>query len=674
MKPNLLIAAGILTLFSCSPKGPAPENETRTEPLRRSASFFGLHFDFHASSTDSLIGQTFTPEMVDSLLTLVTPDYIQVDCKGHPGISSYPTKVGNPASGFVKDPMKIWRKVTREHGVALFVHYSGVWDSASASKHPDWTVVGANGQRSDSRMSVKGPYADSLLIPQFKELIDEYQIDGCWIDGDCWALSPDYSPAMLEAFQAETGIRDVPGSFDEPGGYEFYEFNRRAFRRYLGHYVDELHRYDPEFQTTSNWAFSSMMPEPVDVPIDFISGDFSHVNSVYSGLYESRCIAPQGKPWDLMSWSFAYDFNTGVSITKSAAQLQQLAATVLSMGGGYQVYFQQNRDASPRPWQFGLMKEVAAFCRERQPYCHQAVPVPQIALLYSTEDYKKHSGRLYQSSGFHDPLKGMLNILLDGGHAVEILMEHHLRGRMGDYPLIVVPECRYLGKEFKQELKEYVRDGGNLLIVGTDATAMFGEELSVELNDTAFTAARSIASGTRMAGIRTRFQPVVPKDGVDVCGNRYDAPDFRFESKPAATITSYGKGKMAGVYFNVGKNYLRAANPVYRDFIGSMVCTLFPDPVVAVSGSEDVAVTVNRLNDQLTVNLINMSGEHANEKVARYDEIPVVGPLSVKIRMENKPKKVILQPENKALRFSFSDGIAEVTVNQLAIHSIVVVE
>jgi hypothetical protein len=324
MKRNLyaclLIIGGVLS--ACSPKEPVPAGQVPGQTLRRSDSFFGLHFDFHASETDSFIGKTFTPEMADSLLMLVKPDYIQVDCKGHPGISSYPTKVGNPAPGFVQDPMKIWREATRKHGVALFVHYSGVWDGASASKHPDWTAIDANGRRSDSRVSVKGPYVDSLLIPQFKELISNYDIDGCWVDGECWALGPDYSKKITDGFRAETGLTTIPKSFAEPGGYEFYEYNRKAFREYLAHYIDELHRYDPEFQITSNWAFSSLMPEPVDVNVDFISGDFSHVNSVYSGLYESRCMAPQGKPWDLMSWSFAYDFKTGAMVTKSAAQLK----------------------------------------------------------------------------------------------------------------------------------------------------------------------------------------------------------------------------------------------------------------------------------------------------------------------------------------------------------------
>ncbi|MFA5419901.1 MAG: hypothetical protein WC341_15720, partial [Bacteroidales bacterium] len=130
---------------SCTQPEPVPGKKIGNKTLRRSESFFGLHFDFHANKSDSTIGKTFTAAMIDSMLTMVKPDYIQVDCKGHPGISSYPTKVGNAAPGFVTDPMKIWRVVTRKHGVALFVHYSGVIDAEAVAKRPGWAAEDKNG-------------------------------------------------------------------------------------------------------------------------------------------------------------------------------------------------------------------------------------------------------------------------------------------------------------------------------------------------------------------------------------------------------------------------------------------------------------------------------------------------------------------------------------------------
>ena len=99
---------------------------TGQERLRRDQSFLGVHMDFHAGPENKDIGANTTPEMVQALLDMIHPDYIQVDCKGHPGYSSYPTEVGNRAPGVTGDPLKVWREVTARNGVALYMHYSGV--------------------------------------------------------------------------------------------------------------------------------------------------------------------------------------------------------------------------------------------------------------------------------------------------------------------------------------------------------------------------------------------------------------------------------------------------------------------------------------------------------------------------------------------------------------------
>lgn len=642
--------------------------------IGRANSFFGLHFDFHATQKDDQIGKSFSAETIDSMLTLIKPDYIQVDCKGHPGISSYPTKIGNSAPGFVKDVYKIWREVTAKHGVGLFVHYSGVIDNEAARKHPEWAAVNRDGKISEANISVLSPYVNELLIPQMKELIDNYKIDGAWIDGESWALGLDYSKKMLEAFHNETGITSVPYYSNDKYMLEFKTFNRNVFRKYIAHYVDEIHKYNPEFQITSNWAFSSFMPRSIDVNIDFISGDFDPNNSLYSGLFESRCIASQGKPWDLMVWSFTHD-NEGAHIYKSPVQLKQAAAVVISMGGGFQMYSTQNRDASIKPWIFETLHSVSEFCRERQPFTQNAKPIPQIALLYSTANFEKNSEPLYSSSGFiQDPLKGMLNLLLDSQNAVEILMEHHLEKRINEYPLVVIPETQYLSEDFKKVLLSYVNNGGNLLIVGAEATRMFADQLNVEMKDTASVVVKNLAWNGNMVGLSGLYQPFSPKISAETFGQIYNEPDFRFTSSPAATIAQFGKGKIAGVYFSIGKNYLRMNNPVYRNFINALVKKLFPNPKVEISCNENVVLTVNQLENKLAINLINLSGPHANTRVARYDNIPSIGPFDVKVKVSSKPTQVMLEPENISLKYSYENGEIKVKINKLDIHSIIIVK
>ena len=106
---------------------------------RRSACAFGLHFDFHAApaSCPSPIGGTLHEEDIREICRLLHPDYLQIDCKGHPGWASYPTGIGNAMPCIAGDPLEIWRRVTREEGVGLFMHYSGVFDEKYCLEHPE---------------------------------------------------------------------------------------------------------------------------------------------------------------------------------------------------------------------------------------------------------------------------------------------------------------------------------------------------------------------------------------------------------------------------------------------------------------------------------------------------------------------------------------------------------
>lgn len=647
--------------------------DAQPKRLKRSESFLGIHFDFHAGDDCTEIGKDVDPEMVAYILELVKPDYVQCDCKGHPGLSSYPTKIGNPAPGFVKDPLKIWREVTAEHGVALYLHYSGIWDEAAVRKHPDWARMNEKGEVDKRLTSVFGPYIDSLLIPQLQELADNYQVDGVWVDGECWALERDYRPAVLQMFQKKTGILEIPRKMEDPFWFEFSQFNRQGFRDYLNHYVTILHQHHPAFQIASNWAYSSFMPEPATIEVDFISGDYSARNSFNSARLEGRCMVHQGKPWDLMAWSFTW--TDGLYSTKSLIQLKQEAAVVLALGGGFQAYFPQKRDASIRKWQMPIMAELAKFCRERQSFCHKAEMVPQIGLIFSSEALYQKSRKLFGSwSGETQSLSGILRCLLDGQNVVDIVSEHHLTTeRIQQYPLLIYPEWEYIDPNFKTTLLNYIEKGGNLLIIGPKAIALFEKELNIKLIDEPIEQVNGLACNGFMAGLKSLYQKVNLNAGVQPFGEIYSNNDFYGEMQVAASITQFGQGKMAGVYLNLGERYMNAATTVSRDFLTALVRTLFREPIVMMSGSHSVDISIGRKDKKLMVNLVNSAGPHANEKVNVFDEIPVVGPLSIVIS-HPKPQSVILQPANKKLKYRYENGKISLTLQKLELHEIIEIE
>jgi len=636
--------------------------------ISRADSFFGVHFDLHASEDITDAGKTLTYKMIDTFLLRVKPDFIQIDCKGHPGISSYPTEVGYHVKGFEKDPLELFRKVTEKNNNSLYVHFSGVWDNKVVQEHPDWAIVKANGEKSTQKVSFFSSYLDTYMIPQLKELSKKYNIDGAWIDGECWAVEPDYGESSLNRFSLETGVTDIPRKTTDKYYPEFIEYTRRLFREHMKKYVDAIHLYDPGFQITSNWSYSSMMPEKVEIDVDFLSGDVTPQNGVYRSAFEARCLAPQGKPWDLMVWGFSWNGGKMPMSIKSSTQLKQEAAEIIAMGGGVQFYFQQNRDLSIKPWIVTILEDIGKFCRERQEFCHKAVPIPQIALLYPSTAYQRSS--IVPYSRPLGMLQGTLSAILDGQYSVEILMEHNLTGKMNEYPLIIIPECDYLETSFIEELREYVSRGGHLLVIGAETPQLFKDELGI------LSAAKStdeiayISSGNRIGSVRSDILKVNLSNGSIPLSGFYKISDFNYPSEfVASSMNKYGRGLITAIYFNTGTCYSEYKTFVLRDFLSDIIQALLPERLVEVSGTHLLHVAVNRLNEKIYVNLINVSGDHTSQNIIGYDELPALRSIEVAIET-SKPTEIILQPDGMKLPFRYSDGKAIVTVPEITIHSV----
>jgi len=631
--------------------------------------YFGLHFDFHADSTTKDVGKYMNQQEFEKMLADVKPDYLQVDCKGHKGICSYPTKVGIPSINYIKDPMRIWRDATRKFNIPLYIHYSGVWDMACAKKHPAWARIDENGKVDKTgKMSVFGPYVDSLMIPQLKELIDVYQIDGAWIDGDCWAVEPDFSTASLAVFK-----KNYPNETASVSNLAFLEHNRVGFINYVTHYINAIHSYKPGFKITSNWAHSSQMYEKATLPIDYISGDFAWDANLQGGELESRWFSTSGRPWDLMAWGFAFDWNAwGLKTYKTAWSLKQQAATVLSQGGGFQVYYQQNLDASLNSFFFPTLKEVETFCRERKEYCFQAKSVADVALLFSNSTYKANSDKIYSVSWRMIPFTNCMTMLLDCQQNVDLLMEFDFFEKMNNYKTIVVPEWDKLDSKIITALKEFAKNGGQLLIIGADASNLFSDNQFFESIGPLGDGVMGIQYKAGYFGCKTKLMKVKQAKGTVTFGRLLDRDNQHDTTNiPGALVASYGKGKIGFVFYNMSWSYSGRKSSTERDFLADILNQLVSKPVIKVTGSRYVHISYMIKNNANYLHLINVSGENSNPKVMTSDDIPAIGKINIELNFPKKPSSVMLQPGNRKINFKYQNGILSFSVEQVAIYEIV---
>ena len=541
-----------------------------------------------------------------------------------------------------------------------------------------------------------GPFADGLLIPQISELAEKYDIDGVWVDGDCWATQLDYHPETIAKFQARTGIDlkgNPPKNEADPYYREYVDYHRDLFRAYLKHYVDALHKKYPKLQICSNWAFSHFMPEGLCADMDFLSGDLTPNDCVNSARHCGRMFARHDLPWDLMSWDFRLGvYGTFLHAHKHITQLLQESAAVISLGGGYQAYAMQFPDGSHDVNRLLQMAPLTEFMRKREAFCAHGKPIPQAALMVSTQD-RYADLKLPFSDGTRDRLFGITSLLCDSGISLETLCDHNL-DKLDRYPLLVIPE---LGIEPAPELvdqwKRYAQNGGSLLLVGAKTAQYlaphFGFTAEKFIEDDKESAFENMNNGHEVAAINESapcyFSMNGKEFGVSKGAYTIDAgaqarefgrvyETFRDSGKPFAQIFPFGRGQVGVIGIDLGSQYNTEMQHHHRILIRTMADALYT-PLARVDRVKGILeLTCLEKDGKFMLQLSNMGGAHNNRRSICEDYIPEIRDAQLSIAADKPIKKLILQPEGKELPFTLEDGRYRFAVDCIEIHNVVEVQ
>lgn len=636
---------------------------------RRADSFFGLHFDFHATPAGVAgrkIGEKLRREDIDEICKLIRPDYLQIDCKGHPGYSSYPTKVGTPAGECCGDPLRLWRETTAENDVALYMHYSGIWDTCYARSHPECVKIRCDGTPDEHIFtSVFSDYVDKLMIPQIYELIG-YGVDGIWVDGDCWAAELEHGQRALDAFYDKTGVRLTEDDLHIGMPYydRYREFCREAFLDYVARYTNAAHDKCPEFQVTSNWLFTEQLPRRVSVPLDYLSGDYSPNDSFDGASFSGRIMAAQGKPWDLMAWTFRRRVDRQKKIISSSrkhpVQLMQEAAAIIALGGGFQAYICQDQIGTPDMDYIRKMKPVAEFCRAREEYCFRNEIIPNVVIFNSSYDHgvSLPEEALFGCHDYYYSIRGWCKLLGDAGHSYEIRSEHNLFDRIDRYPVVVCPQiCTEYTDEDVAVLKKYAENGGNLVLGGDKTISRFAlDGIVLTPNSDSPLAHFMFDDEDDQCGCAS-YSVNVGEEWATVGGGKF------------ATVIPFGKGRIVLIGGDIGGGYYR-----FRTIAGRKLAEkLFGlyTPTARVTDTHCVNVVSTRRDGITYIQLISTLGAHNSDSVNSFDEIVPQYGVKLDLNLGFEPEKLILRPSGENLKIEKHGDTVSTVVPKIGIHEII---
>lgn len=661
--------------------------------------YFGFHYDLHGGKDDTLLGTECSEKQLIPMLKLMNPDFVQTDCKGHPGYTSWfsKTKDASVPPKMTKDALKQWRAATKKLGIPLHCHYSGIWDKAFAEKHPEWCIVqaapkdGATGgqnfcDNASEKMCPRSPYVTEFMIPQMLELIDNYQVDGFWIDGDLWASEPCYCERCRAAWTEETGLAEPPTEETDDLWPRWWSFTLDAFNAYVTQYCDAVHAHKPGVLVCSNWLQTFANPGEPSVPTDWISGDNSWAFGMDGSRCEARFLATREKHWDIMLWSFTKVGSMGSKTqpwyTKPAEMMMQEAAVLMASGGAVQLY-ENPGGASPLmrsgrllPWRQKLMGEVGRFVKARRTLCQDTETIPQIAILHS-EIHVRHTTRGKNLMWHTDvsPVRAAVYAFLEKHYNVDVLDEWALFRHMEKYPAIVVPEREKLSDEMVSALKAYVQAGGKLFVSGSASFERFGA---------------TFLGAAATKGTAEKFHAPVNKESAPVYSETWQflktktAKPLGFLSEagipeeatthPAAIINTVGKGKVAYIPFDIFRDYGNNRNPKQRDFIANVMHKLVGKLNITVEAPSAIDVTMRQKAEKTIVHFVNRNtGLPTSPNSPVIDEIPPIGPITVTIKMAKKPSAVSMAFEKTAVQWKHTKGVLTVSIPSVHIHAALVI-
>jgi hypothetical protein len=231
-----------------------------------------------------------------------------------------------------------------------------------------------------------------------------------------------------------------------------------------------------------------------------------------------------------------------------------------------------------------------------------------------------------------------------------------------------------LTPEFRKALTDFVEQGGNLLLLGEKCARLFEPILGVSFKGISESRIAELGSASGVTSANGEWQKVKLITAA-TAGFFYPTRDTRKDGQIAATVNSFGKGKVGAVYGPLASVYFRSHHPWLREFIGNLAAELFPSPAVRVEGPDCLDVSLRTTRDgKLSIHLLNTAGMPLPDRYSFTDFIPPLENTRLTIKTAARPKSVAWVPDGGALDWSWSEGRLSVTVPRLKIHGIVIIE
>ena len=555
-------------------------------------------------------------------------------------------------------------------------------------------------------MCANSPYVEQVGIPQMKEIISLYDIDGFFVDIFFHQFIHPICRCRCcrELYEKEVGGK-IPEDDNDPMAFAYRKWLNRHMEAIMEKVFLTMKGLKNDIAIINNWSWMSRYPVTPPRYVQHVTFD-TPIPTV--GLYswnfsmEARYLATLEDVSPDLTWSIMNtrmnDWNS-FDLRETEALMHECAIALAGCGRTY-IGDVSYPSGNPDPAVMKLCGEVNRRTMELVPFVKDCKPVKDVAVLHSADSvWSKGSitaGASWQHTHAYYPVCGAHKALIEGHVQMGILNSEVFLKTINDYNAIILADQRILNDKECEAIRDFVRSGGALIATGETGTRdtdnnplknfSIADVLGIdyleppkkELCYLRFNS-RNEKYGIPEMDIKTggkyvRIKTTTAKTLLElVPAYKGQFAPVELPEGPGVTINTYGKGKAIYCAPHLFHTYFNEDTPVLRKLALWMLELVYPvesRSIILENTPINVEIFYNRRGNERFIHLINYSGDKRDKGVPQVQDFTTVHGIRIHVRLNAKPAGLTKVPGEKKIPYSYQNGWVSFEAEPLYIHDI----
>lgn len=651
--------------------------------------FRQVHLDFHTSEMIEDIGKKFNKEQFQTALKRGHVNSITLFSKCHHGWAYHPSEANERHPHLDFDLLGEQIQAAHEIGVKTPVYLSAGLDEKMARRHREWLVRNKDESTTWAKdftepgyhkLCMASPYLEYLL-KQIEEVCMRYDADGIFLD--IAGIQPCYCQNCIAEREA-MGMNP----YDEKAVLKHAEL---VYKRYAEKTRAAVDKYKSELPLFHNGGHIRQGRR-----------DLAHYNT----HLELESLPTGGWGYDHFPFSARYCQGLGMEYLgmtgkfhsswgefggfKHPNALKYEVSLAAANGAKCSIGDQLSPSGEMDMVTYDLIGSSYSELKEKEPWLDNVSSVADIAVI-SPEAY---GGALStgQMTQIDDTGSGVSRILLEGKYLFDVI---DFETQLDEYKVVILPDTIRIDEKTASRLRKFCDGGGKILATGKSALWTDKMEFCLDLG------AEWIEDCQYNPDY---FRPLVQIDGMGNTGYimygkgecvRCKGTELAIRENPyfnrsrehfCSHLHTPNSGEYSGAGMTEGEDGIYIAWDIFSDYAVSGEIHLKQIILFALDrllGEEKTLitnlpaqgiVTLMKQNDRQICHLIYASPVKRGRGVEVIEDILPVYDVQISLKTYKKIKRVYLAPQMTEIPFSYENGRAEVTINKLECHQMVVFE